>query len=91
MSRSHPPRATALFALTLFALAAGLLLGLARGAGAATARSGFVDQKIATVGAPTALAFTPDGQMLVAMQQGKVNAYKVGALIKVGALNLPPS
>ena len=91
MFRSHPPRATALFALTLFALAAGLLLGLTRGAGAATAPSGFVDQKIATVGAPTALAFTPDGRMLVATQQGKVNAYKDGALIKEGALNLPAS
>ncbi|QIN79259.1 PKD domain-containing protein [Rubrobacter marinus] len=82
--------AVAFFALALVLVGA-LLPSLARPAAAATTPAGFIDQKVATVGAPTALAFTPDGQMLVTTQQGKLNVYKDGVLVKEGALNLPAS
>ena len=71
------------------ALTLSLLAGLPKEAHAATTPAGFIDERVVGVGAPTALAFTPDGQMLVATQQGKINVYKDGALIKEGALNLP--
>lgn len=82
--------AGAVFALALVVVWV-VLPGSAGPAAAATTPSGFVDQKVATVGAPTALAFTPDGQMLVTTQQGKLNVYKSGALVKEGALSLPAS
>lgn len=50
----------ALLALVVFGV---LLPGFSRLAKVAVTPSGFVDQKVPTVAAPTAIAFTPDGQM----------------------------
>jgi glucose/arabinose dehydrogenase len=54
----------------------GLLLVLlaAAPAGAATLPPGFTDERVAAVGAPTALAFLPDGTPLVATQPGRLVA-----------------
>jgi glucose/arabinose dehydrogenase len=86
-------RALLLGGLVLTAcLALGLLPGLSTSARAATAPTGFTDSRVAGVGAPTALAFTPDGRMLVSTQQGKIQVFdKKGTLLKDGALNLPAS
>jgi len=76
-------------ALTLtLCLALLLLTGPSKPVGAATAPTGFTDTKVASVGAPTAVAFTPDGRMLVTTQQGRLNVYRDGTLLKDGALNL---
>jgi len=55
-------------------LALGLLAAGAGGAGAAVP-AGFVDELVATVGAPTDVAFTPDGRLLVAGQGGTLWVY----------------
>jgi len=76
------------------AFAAGLALlllpGTPRPADAATpAESGFADARIASQRSPTALAFTPDGRMLVTSQSGSMNVYRQdGTLLEDGALNL---
>src|SRR5688572_9437656 len=51
----------------------------------------FSDHAVATVGSPTALAFTPDGRLLITTQQGKVRVYKNGGLLTNAALDLGPS
>jgi glucose/arabinose dehydrogenase/PKD repeat protein len=48
----------------------------------------FSDSAVADVAAPTALAFTPDGRLLIASQQGKVRVYKNGALRATAAIDL---
>ena len=57
-------------------------------AGAVTLPAGFTDQLITTVPAPTALAFTPDGTMLIATQPGLLRVVSGGALLAAPALNL---
>jgi glucose/arabinose dehydrogenase len=66
-------------------------LGPAPQAVAAVLPAGFTDELIASVGSPTALAFTPDGRLLVTTQGGLLRAYTPGtfALIR-NALNLGP-
>jgi glucose/arabinose dehydrogenase len=51
----------------------------------------FSDHHVATVGSPTALAFTPDGRLLITTQQGKVRVYKNGALLATAAIDLGPT
>jgi glucose/arabinose dehydrogenase len=41
---------------------------------------GFTDGPVASVRSPTAVAFTPDGRMLVATQGGLVRVYRAGSL-----------
>ncbi len=53
--------------------------------------SDFEDVLVATVGAPTALAFTPDGRLLITTQGGQVRVYQNGALLATPALALPSS
>ena len=55
---------------------------------AATVPAGFDDQLVATLGDPTALAWTPDGRMLIAVKGGAVRVYKNGALLSTPAINL---
>jgi glucose/arabinose dehydrogenase len=55
---------------------------------AATLRSDFEDQLVASVGGPTALAFTPNGRMLIATQPGRLWVYKDGELLRAPALDL---
>jgi glucose/arabinose dehydrogenase/chitodextrinase len=41
---------------------------------------GFSDTQVTAVGSPTALAFTPDGRMLVTSQSGQLRVYQNGTL-----------
>ncbi|HEX6738328.1 MAG TPA: PQQ-dependent sugar dehydrogenase, partial [Vicinamibacteria bacterium] len=71
---------------------AGAILGLAVLA-AAPARAAlppnFVDQLVATVGSPTALAFTPDGRLLITTQGGTIRVVQGGSLLATPALTIP--
>jgi len=51
--------------------------------------SGFSDVLVTTLPGPTALAFTPDGRLLIAQQSGIVRVYKNGALVPTPALTIP--
>ncbi len=55
---------------------------------AVTLPPGFGDALVATVGAPTALAFTPDGRLLVATQGGALRVVSGGTLLPTAALTL---
>ena len=52
--------------------------------------SGFEDALVAKVARPTALAFTPDGRMLVTTQAGQLRVYENGALRAEPLLDLKP-
>ena len=71
-------------------LLAVLLLALfyTKPASAATVPAGFEDRLVADAGSPTALAFTPDGRMLIATQPGQLKVYQNGRLLSTPALNL---
>ena len=56
--------------------------------GGATVPSGFTDTLVATVGGPTALAFTPDGRMLVTTQAGRLYVVRNGTIGSSPALDL---
>ena len=49
---------------------------------------GFTDVSIADVDNPTALAFTPDGRLLVSQKSGALRIYQDGALLPTAALAL---
>lgn len=63
-------------------------LGAISTAGGATLPSGFADQPVANVLRPTALAFTPDGRLLITQQTGQLRVYQNGALVTNPALDL---
>lgn len=48
----------------------------------------FSDTLVTSVASPTALAFTPDGRMLITTQPGQLYVYQNGALRSTPALNL---
>jgi glucose/arabinose dehydrogenase len=48
----------------------------------------FSDALVASVGVPTALAFTPDGRLLITTQGGSLRIVKYGSLLPTPALNL---
>ncbi|HEX2729059.1 MAG TPA: PQQ-dependent sugar dehydrogenase, partial [Rubrobacteraceae bacterium] len=50
--------------------------------------AGFEDRPVTTVGGPTAMAFTPDGRMLITTQQGQVRVYKEGAATTTQAVDI---
>jgi len=54
----------------------------------ATLPPDFEDVLVASIGAPTALAFTPDGRLLITTQQGQVRVYQNGALLGSPAVDL---
>ena len=63
--------------------------GLAGGVGVAHALPPrFVDELVASIPAPTALAFLPDKRMLVTTQGGTVRIVKAGTLLAAPALDL---
>ncbi len=60
-------------------------------AGAITLPPSFDDQPVATMIDPTALAFTPDGRMLIATKPGPLRVYKNGGLLTTPAIDLTAS
>jgi glucose/arabinose dehydrogenase len=72
--------------LAVAAVAAGLAWS-ATPAGAAVP-AGFTDDLVAAVGSPTALAFTPDGRMLVTTQGGALRVVQDGSLLASPAVDL---
>jgi glucose/arabinose dehydrogenase/PKD repeat protein len=51
----------------------------------------FTDTLVASVAAPTALAFTPDGRLLITTQPGRLRIYANGALRTTAALDIGTS
>jgi glucose/arabinose dehydrogenase/PKD repeat protein len=68
-------------------LAAGLIAP-AQPAAAASVPTGFTDSLMASVASPTALAFTPDGRLLIATQPGLLRVVRNGSLLPTPALDL---
>jgi glucose/arabinose dehydrogenase/PKD repeat protein len=68
------------------------LLGLAGLPGPARAAlpPNFADQLVTNIGSPTALAFTPDGRLLIGTQGGALRVYQNGALLGTAAITLSP-
>jgi glucose/arabinose dehydrogenase len=56
---------------------------------AQTVPPGFSRTLIASVGSPTALAFTPDGRLLITTQGGTLRVHQDGALLGTPALTIP--
>jgi glucose/arabinose dehydrogenase/PKD repeat protein len=56
--------------------------------GTAAVPAGFADEAVASVGSPTALAFTPDGRLLIATQPGQLRVVQAGVLLAAPALDL---
>lgn len=65
-----------------------LLLGAASKVEGITLPPGFSDTAVADVASPTALAFTPDGRLLIAAQPGRLWVYQNGVLSPTPALDL---
>lgn len=57
-------------------------------ASAVTLPANFADEIVASVPAPTALAFTPDGRMLITTQPGRLRVLSGGTLLTTPALDL---
>jgi glucose/arabinose dehydrogenase/PKD repeat protein len=76
--------------LAMVALVTGLIALTTGGRtdAAATLPSGFEDRLLAFTSKPTALAFTPDGRVLVATQPGVLRTYNNGQLLQTPALDL---
>jgi len=73
------------------AMAMATMAGPVAATQAATLPAGFTDEAVANVGAPTALAFTPDGRMLVATQPGVLRVLTpAGALLATPRSTSPP-
>jgi glucose/arabinose dehydrogenase len=81
-------RISVVLATVALGAALAFLVMVGRPAVAATLPSGFEDQLLASTDSPTALAFTPDGRMLVATQPGQLRVYKNGTLLQTPALNI---
>jgi len=61
---------------------------LERTASAITLPASYTDSLVATVGQPTALAFTPDGRLLITTQPGRLRIVAGGTLLPTPALDL---
>jgi glucose/arabinose dehydrogenase len=57
-------------------------------ASAAVTPPDFTDTRVTSVDSPTALAFTPDGRLLVTSEPGRLRVYKDGALLANPALDI---
>ena len=64
-------------------------LGVWAAPAAATVPAGFSDTLVASVGSPIALAFTPDGRLLVTTQGGALRVIQNDALLATPALTIP--
>ncbi len=78
------------FPVVLLAIVAVLLSarGDALSATTITLPADFADELVASVSNPTALAFTPDGRMLITQQPGQLRVYQSGSLLSTPALDL---
>jgi glucose/arabinose dehydrogenase len=65
-----------------------LLVGIAPGVAVGAVPAGFEDAVVATVAAPTGLAFTPDGRLLITTQPGRLYIVQNDTLLTTPALNL---
>ncbi len=65
-----------------------LLLGAVSEVEGITLPPGFSDTAVADVASPTALAFTPEGRMLITAQPGRLWVYQNGVLSPIPALDL---
>ncbi|MDQ4133459.1 MAG: PQQ-dependent sugar dehydrogenase [Actinomycetota bacterium] len=76
--------------LSVFSVLGASMAAIVISAGPAGAAlpTGFSDFLVASVASPTALAFTPDGRMLITTQGGTVRVVKGGSLLPTAALNL---
>ena len=82
-------RSAVLRLLVLALVAAGLPLVVAPAAAAAPVLPAqFSDSLVASVGQPTAIAFLPDGRMLVTTQPGRLRVVSNGTLLPTPALDL---
>ena len=68
-----------------------LLAGVCIAPAAATVPAGFGDSLVASVGSPIALAFTPDGRLLVTTQGGALRIIQNDALLATPALTFSTS
>lgn len=81
-------------ALTAVVVAAGMTVisqsppARADGEGPPVLPAGFYDQKVADVDGATALAFVPDGRMLIINRHGGLYIYQGNALVPAPALNI---
>jgi glucose/arabinose dehydrogenase len=55
---------------------------------AATLPPDFEDALVTNISAPTAIAFTPDGRLLITTQQGAVRVFQNGTLLGTAAINI---
>jgi glucose/arabinose dehydrogenase/PKD repeat protein len=74
---------------SLFRLLPVLMLAAAPLTGAVPA--GFTDSLVTGLGSPTALAFTPDGRLLITRQPGVLRIYQGGTLLATPALTFAAS
>ena len=78
-------RGRARVALSVAGLASAFALP---GSAAAAIPPGFADSLVAAVASPTAVAFTPDGRILVTTQPGRLRVVAGGSLLPTPALDL---
>ncbi|MFN2470399.1 MAG: sorbosone dehydrogenase family protein [Gaiellaceae bacterium] len=81
----RPLAVAAVTVLAVFSFAAAKSPGVET---AAAAPTGFDDRLLTSVELPTALAFTPDGRLLIATKPGKLRVYANGALLTASALDI---
>ncbi len=74
--------------LTALVMCLLLATGFGKPAHAANVPAGFTDSRVAQVDSPTAMAFTPDGRMLIASRPGQLRVHKGGKLLQGSALNI---
>ncbi len=67
-----------------------MILGGATPPPAGALPNGFTDTLVATVESPTALAFTPDGRLLITTQFGALRFVENGALSPTAVTDLGP-
>src|ERR687897_625565 len=65
-----------------------LILLQTKPASTATLPPSFEDRLLTSINKPIALAFTPDGRMIIATQPGQLRVYKNGQLLQTPALNI---
>src|SRR5215211_829054 len=75
-------------AFIALALVAGLFAGFLYAKPGASLPSGFNNQVVTNVSSPTALAFTPDGRMLITTKPGQLRVYERGTPATTLALDI---